>query len=129
MGGKRPVRGAFSLRSVPAGLSAEGAGVFRAVVADDGVGPPSALGDDGSSARATRAPDSEVSATSARHSRVQLSITRILKRRPSVIWSDTKSKLQRWLAASLPMTLSLPHFARAVDQGAWFGDLKYPNRG
>ena len=53
-----------------------------------------------SSSRATLRPDSDVSATRARHSRVQLSITvRMRKRRPSVIWSETKSKLQRLLAA------------------------------
>nr|P17986.1 RecName: Full=Insertion element ISR1 uncharacterized 30.8 kDa protein A [Rhizobium sp.]CAA29833.1 unnamed protein product [Rhizobium sp.] len=45
-----------------------------------------------SNSRTTRAPDSEVSATSAKHSRVQLSITvRMRKRRPSVSWSATKS--------------------------------------
>src|ERR1700722_6767290 len=53
-----------------------------------------------SSSRATLRPDSDVSATRARHSRVQLSITvRMRKRRPSVIWSETKSRLQRLLAA------------------------------
>ena len=44
---------------------------------------------------------SEVSATSARHSRVQLSITvRMRKRRPSVSWSATKSSDQRSLGRS-----------------------------
>jgi hypothetical protein len=51
--------------------------------------------------RATRKPESEVSATSARHSRVQSStIARMRKRRPSVNWSETKSRLQRSLGAS-----------------------------
>src|SRR6476660_8774561 len=54
-----------------------------------------------SSSRATRKPESEVSATSARHSRVQSStIARIRKRRPSVSWSETKSRLQRSLGAN-----------------------------
>ena len=49
-----------------------------------------------SNSRTTRAPDSEVSATSARHSRVQLSITvRMRKRRPSVIWSATTRRAAR----------------------------------
>src|SRR5712664_2416389 len=53
-----------------------------------------------SSSRATRAPESEVSATNARHSRVQSSTTvRMRKRRPSVSWSETKSSDQRSLGA------------------------------
>ena len=49
-----------------------------------------------------------MSATSARHSRVQSSTTaRMRKRRPSVSWSETKSRLQRSLlpagAASAPV--------------------------
>ena len=53
-----------------------------------------------SNSRATRRPDSEVSATSPRHSRVQLSITvRMRKRRPSSSVSETKSRLQRWFGS------------------------------
>src|SRR5580700_10313285 len=53
-----------------------------------------------SNSRATRAPDKDVSAISARHSRVQSSTThRMRKRRPLVIWSETKSSDQRILAA------------------------------
>src|SRR5205823_11305234 len=49
-----------------------------------------------SSSRTTRKPDSEVSAMSARHSRVKSStIVRIRKRRPSLNASDAKSRLQR----------------------------------
>jgi len=49
-----------------------------------------------SSSRATRAPESEVSATSARHSRVQSSTTASARnRRPSVNVSETKSSDQR----------------------------------
>ena len=49
-----------------------------------------------SSSRATRVPESEVSATSAKHSRVQSSTTvRMRKRRPQVSWSDTKSSDHR----------------------------------
>lgn len=45
---------------------------------------------------ATRPPDSAVSATMASHPRLQLSITvRTRKRRPSVVRSDTKFRLQR----------------------------------
>ena len=51
-----------------------------------------------SSSRATRAPDSEVSADSARHSRVKSStMHKMRKRRPSAKASDTKSRLQRSL--------------------------------
>jgi hypothetical protein len=51
-----------------------------------------------SSSRATRAPDSDVSATSARHSRVKSSTTQsIQNRRPQANASLTKSRLQRWL--------------------------------
>jgi hypothetical protein len=54
-----------------------------------------------SNSRATRTPDSEVSAMSARFSRVQLStIASIRKRRPSVNWSETKSSDQRSPGAS-----------------------------
>ena len=49
-----------------------------------------------SSSRATRIPEIEVSATSARHSRVQSSTTiRTRMRRPSMSWSATKSSDQR----------------------------------
>src|SRR4051812_24916092 len=49
-----------------------------------------------SSSRDTRMPESEVSATSARHSRVQSStMVRMRKRRPQVSWSDTKSSDHR----------------------------------
>ena len=76
-----------------------------------------------SSSRATRAPDSEVSATSATHSRVQLSITvRMRKRLPSVSWSDTKSSDQRWLATNgvssgrrVPMARFRPPRLRTVN--------------
>lgn len=51
-----------------------------------------------SNSRAARRPDSEVSATKARHSHVQLSIT-VRNRRSSVNWSDTKSRLQRGFSA------------------------------
>ena len=51
-----------------------------------------------SSSRTTRKPGSEVSAISARHSRVKSStIARIRKRRPSDNASEAKSRLQRWL--------------------------------
>jgi len=54
-----------------------------------------------SSSRATRRPEIDVSAINARHSRVQSSTTaRMRKRRPSVSWSETKSRLQRWSAAT-----------------------------
>ena len=54
-----------------------------------------------SSSRATRTPESEVSATSARQSRVRSSTTvRTRKRRPSVSWSATKSSDQRSLGAT-----------------------------
>ena len=50
-----------------------------------------------SSSRATRLPDSEVSATRPRHSRVKSSTTvRMRNRRPSVSASLTKSSDQRW---------------------------------
>jgi len=50
-----------------------------------------------SSSRATRMPDSDVSTTSARHSRVKSSTTtRTRNRLPSVSMADTKSRLQRW---------------------------------
>ncbi|MGY3149553.1 hypothetical protein ACVWYQ_006552 [Bradyrhizobium sp. USDA 3397] len=50
-----------------------------------------------SSSRTTRKPGKEVSATSARHSRVKSSTTeRMRKRRPSTKASDRKSRLQRW---------------------------------
>jgi hypothetical protein len=50
-----------------------------------------------SSSRATRRPGNDVSATKVRHSRVKSSTTaRMRKRRPSVIASDRKSRLQRW---------------------------------
>jgi hypothetical protein len=54
-----------------------------------------------SSSRATRRPNSEVSATSVMLSRVQSSTTtdRMRKRRPSVRWSATKSKPQRSFGA------------------------------
>ena len=46
-----------------------------------------------SNSRATRRPPIEVSATSARHSRVQSSYTSTIRnRRPSVNWSATKSR-------------------------------------
>jgi hypothetical protein len=49
-----------------------------------------------SNSRAARVPDSEASATSARHSRVQFSITvRMRKRHPSVSWSETESNDKR----------------------------------
>lgn len=51
-----------------------------------------------SSSRATRPPESEVSATKPKHSRVQSSTTaRLRNRRPSVKLFDTKSRLQRSL--------------------------------
>ncbi|MNJ39946.1 hypothetical protein D3C77_348280 [compost metagenome] len=79
-----------------------------------------------SNSRATRAPDSEVSATNARHSRVKLSITvRMRKRRPSVIWSETKSSDQRWLATSgrssgrrLPIARFRPPRGRTVSRSS-----------
>ena len=46
-----------------------------------------------------RVPESELSATSAKHSRVQSSTVRTRKRRPQVSWSDTKSSDQRSLGA------------------------------
>jgi hypothetical protein len=50
-----------------------------------------------SRSRATLAPDWDVSAIRARHSRVQSSTTvNTRKRRPSVSWSETKSSNQRW---------------------------------
>ncbi|GEM_PF-6870838 len=75
-------------------------GVLHAVIADDGVGPaPPRCRMTASNSRTTLAPDSEVSAASARHSRVQLSITvKMRKGRPSIIWSEAKSNDQRWLA-------------------------------
>ena len=53
------------------------------------------------SSRVTRSPDSDVSATNARFSRVWSSTTaRIRNLRPSVSASDTTSKLQRWFGPS-----------------------------
>ncbi len=53
-----------------------------------------------SSSRATRWPDSDVSATSARQARLKSSMThRMRNRRPSDNVSETKSSDQRWLAA------------------------------
>jgi hypothetical protein len=49
-----------------------------------------------SSSRATRIPEIEVSATSARHSRVQSSTTtKMRRRRPSMSWSAAKSTDQQ----------------------------------
>ena len=53
------------------------------------------------SSRATLTPDSDVSATSVRHSRVKSSTTvRMRNRRPQAGLSDTKSRLQRWFGPS-----------------------------
>src|SRR6202795_432761 len=67
-------------------------GQLGAVVADDRVraSPAPANNIRSSSSWATRRPEIEVSATTAR----------MRKRRASVSWSETKSRLQRWLAAS-----------------------------
>ena len=55
----------------------------------------------GTSSRATRASDSDVSAIRARQSRVKSSTTvTIPKRWPSVSWSDTRSEDQRWFGSS-----------------------------
>jgi len=61
-----------------------------------------------SSSRATRRPGNDVSATSARHSRVKSStIARMRNRRPSANASDRKSRLQRWFGpfGSEPVSL------------------------
>lgn len=52
-----------------------------------------------SGSQATRAPDSEMSATNVRHSRVKSSTTvKMRNRRPSMKASTTKPSDQRWLA-------------------------------
>ena len=69
--------------SVPLSLTIIAGGPRRAITA--------------SSSRPTRAPDNEVSATNARHSRVKSStIARMRNRRLSVSVSLTKSSDQRW---------------------------------
>ena len=53
------------------------------------------------SSRVTRSPESDVSATSARHSRLKSStMASTRNRRPSVKASETKSRLQRSLGRS-----------------------------
>src|SRR5258708_452556 len=81
------------------------------------------------SSRATRRPEIEVSATSARHSRVQSSTTaRMRKRRPSVSWSATwraapflpSSATPCWSAA--PRLRHEAHLATSLkDKGALIG--------
>src|SRR5947209_10168350 len=62
-----------------------------------GLHGPSALACEPLKLGATRTPDSDVSATSARHSRVKSSTTtRTRNRRPSARMSEAKSRLQRW---------------------------------
>lgn len=77
-------------------------------------------------ARVTRVPDRDVSATRARHCRVQSSTTvRMRKRRPSVSWSDTKSRGQHSLGpigiimgARVSIAHLRPPRPRARPQGA-----------
>src|SRR3954449_6974526 len=71
-------------------------GQLRAVVADDHQ-RPSALAREPLKLAGDADTCSEVSATSARHSRVKSSTTtRTRNRRPSARMSETKSRLQRW---------------------------------
>lgn len=76
--------------------------------------------------RATLAPDRDVSAIRATHSRVQSSTTvSTRKRRPSVSWSDTKSKDQRWfgisgndIGARVPMARLRPPRRRTCNRSS-----------
>jgi hypothetical protein len=69
-----------------------------------------------SSSRATRRPESEVSAIRARHSRLKSSTTtRMRKRRPSVRASLAKSRDQRWFGCEFRRSRPV------IPRGSWPG--------
>lgn len=83
------------------------------VVRDGHAGVASHLSNPVLSSRATRMPDSDVSTTAAKYSRLKSSITfRMWNRRPHDRLSDTKSRLQRWLASGeWPSGFLCPRYA------------------
>ena len=104
-------------------------GVLRAVVADDRVWSQLSLADDGIQFPRDPAPGKGA----VRHERqslasdqVQSSTTaRMRNRRPSVSWSETKSRLQRWLGACgvsigrrVPMARLRPPRRRTVSRSS-----------